>query len=72
MLSHNRVFIVPESFLRVQWTRLRGGEPPPEFVERINRLLTPATTAAFAPAGVNSTLGALVFGFLFNERPRIQ
>src|SRR5712671_7467681 len=56
MMSRNRAFIVPvciddtadtgadvpESFLRVQWTRLRGGETPPEFVERIRRLLTPA------------------------------
>jgi TolB-like protein/Flp pilus assembly protein TadD len=56
MLSRNRAFImpvciddtadtgadVPESFLRVQWTRLRGGDTPPEFIEQIRRLLTPA------------------------------
>ena len=32
---------VPESFHRVQWTRLPGGETPPEFVSRIKRLLAP-------------------------------
>ena len=38
---------MPESFHRVQWTRLPGGETPPEFAERIARLLSPelATTA---------------------------
>ena len=29
---------VPESFHRVQWTRLPGGETPPEFVARITLL----------------------------------
>ena len=32
---------VPESFKRVQWTRLAGGETPPAFVERIKRLVSP-------------------------------
>jgi TolB-like protein/Flp pilus assembly protein TadD len=32
---------VPESFHRVQWTRLPNGETPPEFVARIRRLLSP-------------------------------
>jgi TolB-like protein/lipoprotein NlpI len=32
---------VPESFHRVQWTRLPVGETPPAFVERIKRLLSP-------------------------------
>ena len=31
---------VPESFRAVQWTRLRGGETPPAFCERIMALLT--------------------------------
>jgi TolB-like protein/Tfp pilus assembly protein PilF len=39
----------PESFQRVQWTRLPGGETPPAFVERIRRLLTPAEPHASAP-----------------------
>jgi TolB-like protein/Tfp pilus assembly protein PilF len=30
---------VPERFREVQWTRLPGGETPPAFVERIQRLL---------------------------------
>ena len=30
---------VPESFLRVQWTRLPGGETPPAFCERVKVLL---------------------------------
>jgi TolB-like protein len=55
MIAHNRAFIVPvcvdatsetsadtpESFRRVQWTRLPAGETPPAFVERIKRLLSP-------------------------------
>ena len=54
MIARNRAFIVPvcvdatpevsadapESFQRVQWTRLPGGETPAAFVERIQRLLT--------------------------------
>jgi TolB-like protein/Flp pilus assembly protein TadD len=37
---------VPEKFREVQWTRLRGGETPPEFIARIKRLLSsdPLTT----------------------------
>jgi TolB-like protein/Flp pilus assembly protein TadD len=68
MLARNRAFIVPvcldatpdagadvpESFQRVQWTRLPDGETPPEFVRRIEQLLSgearPATTAAGGPA----------------------
>src|SRR5882762_5767331 len=54
MIARNRGFIVPvcvdatpessadtpESFQRVQWTRLPGGETPAAFVERIQRLLS--------------------------------
>jgi TolB-like protein/Tfp pilus assembly protein PilF len=53
MIARNRAFIVPvcvdatpessadtpESFQRVQWTRLPGGETPPAFVERVQSLL---------------------------------
>jgi TolB-like protein/Flp pilus assembly protein TadD len=43
---------VPESFHRVQWTRLPKGETPPEFVARIKRLLSPGSpTTARLPAG---------------------
>ena len=31
---------VPDSFQRVQWTRLPGGATPPDFIERIGRLLS--------------------------------
>jgi len=55
MMARSRVFVVPvcldatteaaadvpESFRRVQWTRLPGGETPPSFVERVRRLLSP-------------------------------
>ena len=64
MMARSRVFVVPvcldttteaaadvpESFKRVQWTRLCGGDAPPAFVERIRRLLSPA--AFHAPEGV--------------------
>ena len=30
---------VPDAFLKVQWTRLPGGETPPAFVARVNNLL---------------------------------
>ena len=35
---------VPESFTRVQWTRLPEGETPAAFVERIQHLLIPETS----------------------------
>ena len=34
---------VPDKFREVQWTRLRGGERPQTFVERVSRLLSPAS-----------------------------
>ncbi|HWZ62178.1 MAG TPA: TIR domain-containing protein [Steroidobacteraceae bacterium] len=63
MIARNRAFIVPvcvdttaetgadtpESFQRVQWTRLPGGETPPAFVERVQRLLSGATDSAADP-----------------------
>jgi TolB-like protein len=39
---------VPDSFQRVQWTRLPGGATPEEFIERIARLLS--ASQARAPA----------------------
>jgi TolB-like protein/Flp pilus assembly protein TadD len=39
---------VPDSFQRVQWTRLPGGATPDEFIERIARLLS--ASQARAPA----------------------
>ena len=43
---------VPESFHRVQWTRLPGGEAPPAFAARIKGLLSPEPPiTARSPAG---------------------
>jgi TolB-like protein/Tfp pilus assembly protein PilF len=42
---------VPEKFREVQWTRLRGGETPSAFVERIKRLLSPEPLPASAVSG---------------------
>jgi adenylate cyclase len=39
---------VPESFQRVQWTRLPGGETPAAFVERVAQLLSPDERSAVA------------------------
>jgi serine/threonine-protein kinase len=65
MMARSRVFVVPvcldtttevaadvpESFRRVQWTRLPGGETPPAFVERIKRLLSPQLSPVNAASG---------------------
>jgi len=68
MIARSRVFVVPvcldattqlaadvpESFRRVQWTRLPGGETSPVFVERIKRLLSPevSPTSPVAPGAL--------------------
>ena len=69
MMARNRVFIVPvspdatpdagadvpESFQRVQWTRLPNGVTSPAFVERVQRLLSPESpTTAWAPMSAQS------------------
>src|ERR1700733_5179317 len=102
MLARNRAFIVPvcldatpdagadvpESFQRAQWTRLPGGETPPEFVRRIEELLSGevrnSTTAARGPAGVASgrpsraawlTVAVVILAaaaFLFVEKPWVS
>ena len=49
---------VPDAFRAVQWTRLPAGETPPEFVTRIQKLLSgesgPVPTMARKPAAVAS------------------
>jgi TolB-like protein/Tfp pilus assembly protein PilF len=64
-LARNRAFVmpvcldatpdrgadVPESFQRVQWTRLPGGQTPPEFVGRIEQLLSGKEVPTTVPAG---------------------
>jgi len=46
---------VPDKLHEVQWTRLPGGETPPEFLERVRRLVSPepqnAPTATVFTAG---------------------
>ena len=70
MIARDRAFIVPvcvdsapdsgtdvpESFVRVQWTRLPAGETPPEFVQRVATLLSPA--AHLAPTAARMSSGA--------------
>ena len=65
MMARSRVFVVPvcldatteiaadvpESFQRVQWTRLPGGETSVAFVERIKRLLSPELSPANVVSG---------------------
>jgi TolB-like protein len=67
MIARNRVFVVPvcldatpeaaadvpESFQRVQWTRLPGGVTPAAFVERVQRLLSGEPSQG--PTGTPST-----------------
>ena len=66
MIARNKAFIVPvcvdatpesaadvpESFVRVQWTRLPQGATPAAFAERIRHLLQPELAAAPAPVPV--------------------
>ena len=40
---------IPDRFRELQWTRLPGGETPPAFVERVNRLLAPSAPEARPP-----------------------
>ncbi len=49
---------VPEKFRELQWTRLPGGETPPAFVERVQRLLSPepSTTIRRLPAAKSGTV----------------
>ena len=68
MIARDRAFIVPvcidgtpdsgtdvpESFVRVQWSRLPGGETPPAFVARVSNLLSPHQAHASAQ-GSSST-----------------
>jgi TolB-like protein/cytochrome c-type biogenesis protein CcmH/NrfG len=70
MLARNRAFIVPvcldatpdagadvpESFQRVQWIRLPGGETPPEFVRRIEELLAGGVRSSIAAPGHPETV----------------
>jgi TolB-like protein/cytochrome c-type biogenesis protein CcmH/NrfG len=46
--------IVPAEFLRVQWIRLPGALPTPQFVEQVKRMLEKPGHAVFASPGVRT------------------
>jgi TolB-like protein/Tfp pilus assembly protein PilF len=51
--------VVPEDFMRVQWTRLPGALPTPQFVEHVRRLLaTPRSGAAVGGRAATPTPAA--------------
>ena len=71
-MAHKRAFLVPvvidgtpergasvpDKFHELQWTRLPGGETPPTFVERVQRLLSPEVSSAKA-AGTPVSLSSI-------------
>jgi TolB-like protein len=62
---------VPDRFRELQWTRLPGGETPPAFVERVQRLLagkTSTTNRAGAASGAEPTLGGRAPAFGWSRR----
>jgi TolB-like protein/Tfp pilus assembly protein PilF len=74
MVAHSKAFIVPvcidttaevgaevpESFLKVQWTRLPGGETPASFCERILLLLRRPASLGPAPKGPQQAIPVTV------------
>jgi len=48
--TRERGALVPDKLHEVQWTRLPGGETPPQFVERVRRLVSPEPLNAPIPA----------------------
>jgi TolB-like protein/Tfp pilus assembly protein PilF len=61
---------VPESFQRVQWTRLPGGETPAAFVERVSRLLSPDEHSPIAQAAPTGSVAAQPPAAQQSRRPR--
>jgi TolB-like protein/Tfp pilus assembly protein PilF len=57
-----RTISVPEKFHGVQWTRLPGGETPPAFVERVQRLLSPEAATMTRPTASAASSAAPVSG----------
>ncbi|MDI1337508.1 MAG: TIR domain-containing protein [Lacunisphaera sp.] len=49
--------VVPPEFMKVQWTRLPGALPTPQFVEQVKRLLEPAAAKSSPPAGWSPASG---------------
>jgi TolB-like protein/tetratricopeptide (TPR) repeat protein len=54
--TRNQEAFVPDAFKAVHWTRLPGGETPPAFVERIQRLLSTQRSPLSAVSGVTETI----------------
>jgi TolB-like protein len=50
---------VPEQFLKAQWTHLPGGEPTPQFVEQVKRLLQAPPKSAAGARSAPRTHGAV-------------
>ena len=54
---------VPEQFLKAQWTRLSEGEPTPQFIEQVKRLLQgPRKAAAGAKPATRAPMAAPAAG----------
>lgn len=49
--------LVPDEFMRVQWTRLDRGVPTPQFVGQVKKLLEEPRKATRAPAAMSATHG---------------
>ena len=64
---------IPDRFRELQWTRLPGGQTPPDFVERVRRLISPelshAPTTTVSPAGPVPT-ATLAIGATFSRPKR--
>jgi TolB-like protein/Flp pilus assembly protein TadD len=54
--TRDREAFVPDAFRALQWTRLPGGETPPAFVERIERLLSPELSPMSAVSGATAAM----------------
>ncbi len=50
--------LVPAEFLRVQWTRLPGSLPTPQFVEQVRRILEAPRKATFSPVSASPAAAA--------------
>jgi TolB-like protein/Tfp pilus assembly protein PilF len=61
---------VPESFQRVQWTRLPGGEAASAFVERVSRLLSPVEQSSVAQAAPPVSRAGQPSAPAVSQRPR--
>jgi TolB-like protein/tetratricopeptide (TPR) repeat protein len=61
---------VPDSFQRVQWTRLPGGEAPAVFVERVSKLLSPGEPSPLAEGAPTSSTAGQPPALSVSRRPK--